>query len=135
MQNNVFVGNLAKAPTLSGSGDRAVCRFTLIENEFAGRDAEGKAKQRTTSIEFVAFRAKAEAIAKSAMKGDQLIINYRIENNNYTPQGSNETRYGFNFITEEFKFGAPGSEKRAQWANHNGQPSGQDDYNQYQHQE
>lgn len=128
MQNNLFVGNLAKAPTISGTGDRAVCRFTLIENEYAGRDAQGAAKQRTTSLEFVAFRGKAEAIAKSAMKGDQIIVTYRIENNNYTPQGSNETRYGFNFIVEEFKFGAPGSEKRAQWASRNGQPAAQDDH-------
>lgn len=135
MQNNLFVGNLAKAPTLSGSGDRAVCRFTLIENEYAGRDAEGNAKQRTTSLEFVAFRGKAEAIAKSAMKGDQIIITYRIENNNYTPQGSNETRYGFNFIAEEFKFGAPGPEKRAQWANRGNQQPTHDDYHQYQPQE
>ncbi|RMP00679.1 single-stranded DNA-binding protein [Pseudomonas syringae group genomosp. 3] len=127
MQHNVFVGNLGKAPVLSGVGDRAVCRFTLIENEYAGRDGDGNAKQRTTSIDFVTFRAKAEAIAKSAMKGDQIIVTYRIENNNYTPQGSTETRYGFNFIAEEFKFGAPGPEKRAQWANRDNQQSSHDD--------
>ncbi|QGG78940.1 single-stranded DNA-binding protein [Pseudomonas syringae] len=134
MQHNVFVGNLGKTPVLSGTGDRAVCHFTLIENEYAGRDAEGNARQRTTSIDFVAFRAKAEAIAKTAMKGDQIIVTYRIENNNYTKQGSTEKTYGFNFIAEEFKFGAPGPEKRAQWANRENQQSSQDDQN-YQYQE
>lgn len=135
MQQNLFIGNLVKAPTLSGTGDRMSCRFTLIENEYAGRDAEGNAKQRTTSLEFSAFRGKAEAIAKSAMKGDQLIIQYRIENNTYTPQGSTETRYGFNFIVEGFKFGAPGAEKRQQWANRAAGSAGADDYTQQQFQE
>ncbi len=32
------IGNLAKAATLTGSGDRAVCRFTLISNEYAGKE-------------------------------------------------------------------------------------------------
>ncbi|HFX1228590.1 TPA: single-stranded DNA-binding protein [Pseudomonas aeruginosa] len=117
MQQNMFIGNLAKTPAITGTGDRAVCRFTLIENEYAGKDREtGETRERSTAIQFVAFRAKAEAIAKHCMKGDQLIVQYRIENNDYTPEGSNETRYGFNFVVEDFKFGAPGKEKREQLA-------------------
>lgn len=114
MQHNVFVGNLAGAPTMSGTGDRAVCRFTLIANEYAGKDNGGAVKERAVSIQFTAFRAKAEAICKNAMKGDQLILNYRIENNNYEKAG--ETVYGFNFIVEDFAFGAPGKEKREQFS-------------------
>jgi len=44
------------------------------------------------------------------MKGDQLIVGFRIENNNYEKDG--EIAYGFNFIVEDFQFGAPGKEKR-----------------------
>lgn len=112
MQKNVFVGNLAKAVVVSGNGDRAVARFTLISNEYAGKDKEtGEARERSVSIQFTAFRAKA--IAKNAMKGDQLIVDYRIENNNFQKDG--EDVYGYNFVVEDFTFGAPGKEKREQF--------------------
>ncbi|AIV73612.1 single-stranded DNA-binding protein [Pseudomonas aeruginosa] len=114
MQKNVFVGNLAKTPTITGTGDRAVARFTLIANEYAGKDREtGEARERSVSIQFTAFRGKAESIAKHAMRGDQLIVDYRVENNDYEKDG--ETVYGFNFIVEDFQFGAPGKEKREQF--------------------
>ena len=114
MQKNIFVGNLAKAATLTGNGDRAVTKFTLIANEYAGKDKEsGEAKERDVSLQFTAFRAKAEAIAKHALKGDQLIVDYRIENNQYEKDG--EVVYGYNFIVEDFSFGAPGKEKREQF--------------------
>jgi len=114
MQQNVFTGNLAGASVMTGSGDRAVCRFTLIANEYAGKDKDlGTAKERAVSIQFTAFRAKAETICKNAMKGDQLIVTHRIENNSYEKGG--EMIYGFNFIVEDFVFGAPGKEKREQF--------------------
>lgn len=114
MQKNVFVGNLAKTPTITGTGDRAVTRFTLISNEYAGKDRDtGEARERSVSIQFTAFRGKAEAIAKNAMKGDQLIVDFRIENNDYEKGG--ETVYGYNFILEDFQFGAPGKDKREQF--------------------
>jgi len=114
MQQCLFVGNLARAVALTGNGDRAVARLTLISNEYAGKDKDtGDAMERAVSLQFTAFRAKAEALAKHAMKGDQLIVTYRIENNNYTKEG--EDVYGYNFIVEDFAFGAPGKEKREQF--------------------
>lgn len=115
MQKNVFVGNLAKSAIISGTGDRAVARFTLMANEYAGKDSDtGKVRERTVAIQFTAFRAKAEAIAKNALKGDQLIVDYRVENNDYDKNG--ETVYGYNFIVDDFTFGAPGKEKREQFS-------------------
>ncbi len=115
MQKNVFVGNLARPATVAGTGDRSVTRFTLITNEYAGKDKEtGESRERSVAIQFTAFGKKGEAIAKNALKGDQLIIDYRVENNDYEKNG--ETVYGYNFIVEDFAFGAPGKEKRDQWA-------------------
>lgn len=114
MQVNMFTGNLAKAPVLTGNGERAVCKFTLISNEYAGKDESGTARERSVSIQFTAFRGKAEAIAKNAMKGDQLIVTYRIENNHYQKDG--EDVYGYNFVLDDFAFGAPGKEKREQFS-------------------
>ncbi|WP_281661187.1 single-stranded DNA-binding protein [Microvirgula aerodenitrificans] len=115
MQKNVFIGNLARAVAVTGTGDRAVARFTLIANEYAGKDKEtGKTRERSVAIQFTAFRSKAEAIAKNAMRGDQLIVDYRVENNEYEKAG--EIVYGYNFILEDFVFGAPGKEKREQFS-------------------
>ena len=111
MQKNVFVGNLAKSPSVSGTGDKAVGKFILISNEYAGKDKEtGEAQERMVSLQFTIFRGRAEALAQHALKGDQLIVDYRIENNNYEKDG--DTVYDYNFIVEDFTFGAPGKEKR-----------------------
>ncbi len=117
MQHNLFIGNLAKAATITGSGDRAVCKFTLIANEYAGKDKDsGETRQRVVSIQFTTFRQRGEAIVQHALKGDQLIVHYRIENNHYTDKSSGEEVYGYNFIVENFTFGAPGKEKRQQFS-------------------
>lgn len=114
MQNAVFVGNLAKTPQLTGTSEKAVAKFTLISNEYAGKGDAGEALERAVSIQFTAFRAKAEAIAKHAMKGDQLVVTYRIENNKYQDKDGEDV-YGYNFIVDNFTFGAPGKEKREQF--------------------
>lgn len=91
MQSNIFVGNLAKAATMTSSGDRVVCKFTLIANKYAGKDKDsGEIRQRSVAIQFTAFRQKGEAIVRHAIKGDQLIVHYRIENNRYTDKTSGE---------------------------------------------
>lgn len=102
----------ASAPVQTGSGDRAVVKFTLIRNDYAGKDEEGSSREKKTSIQFTAFRGKGEAIAMNCMKGDQLIVTARIENNNWTDKEEVE-HYGYNFVVEEFDFGAPGPDRRA----------------------
>ena len=70
-----FTGRHAKAVTLTGQGDRAVAKFTLIRNQYAGKhDASGETLEITVSIQFTAFRKKAEAIASNFFKGDQMIV-------------------------------------------------------------
>jgi len=116
MQNNLFVGHVAAEPKMQGAGDKAVCRFTLMETDYAGTDKDnGEVREVTTAIQFVAFRKKAEAIVKNVRKGDQLIVNYRIRNNNYKPTPDAEMEYGFNFIVDDFEFGAPGKTKREEF--------------------
>jgi single-strand DNA-binding protein len=116
MNNLNFDGRLAKAPALTGSGDRAYTRFTLIRNEYAGKDDQGESMERQVSLQFTAFRGMAEAIAKNFMKGDQMIVTARVENNNYPDKESGEIIYGTSFILESFDYGAPGPAKRAELA-------------------
>jgi len=110
-----FNGRLAKAVTLTGQGDRAVAKFTLIRNQYAGKDDGGDALEKPVAIQFTAFRKKGEAIAKNFFKGDQMGVVARVENNNYTDKDQVE-HYDFNFVVDDFDFGAPGAEKRAELA-------------------
>lgn len=114
-----FDGRIASAPSLTRPGNNSVCKFTLIRNEFAGNDDQGQARpERKVAIQFTAFGKRAEAIAQHGTEGDQLIVTTRIDNNNYT-KGDTEV-IGFNFVVEDFDFGAPGARKREQLAARNG---------------
>ncbi|WP_108610840.1 single-stranded DNA-binding protein [Aminobacter sp. MSH1] len=114
MQQNIMTGRLAGAPELRGTGDKAVCRFTLIDNEYAGKDDNNQAKTRTVSVPFVAFRHDAKRIHEHCRKGDQLIVTWSLRNNNYEKEPG-QTVYGYDFVVEDVEFGAPGPEKRAEF--------------------
>lgn len=110
MQQNIFVGNLSSAPKSQNN----VTRFNLLANEYAGRDEGGAVKTRTVNMQFTAFGKTGESLANQGMVGDQIIVNYRIENNNYEKNG--ETIYSYNFIVERLEFGAPGKAKREKYS-------------------
>src|SRR5438552_3652467 len=70
----IAVGNLARNPELVAKGEMLYTRFCLVGNDYAGRDEEGAAREVITSLWITAFGALGEAIAKNALKGDQLIV-------------------------------------------------------------
>ena len=109
---NVFVGRVAAAPEFSKHGDTKVTSFVLIDNVYAGKGGD-TAKSRPLSIRFTAFDKRAEIIRDHVSQGDQLIVFYSMRNNNYTDSAGVE-RYGYEFIVDSFRFGAPGSIKRAE---------------------
>jgi single-strand DNA-binding protein len=108
------VGNLARNPELVAKGDTMYTRFCLIGNDYAGKDDEGTARETITSIWFVAFGALGEAMAKNARKGDQLIVEARVRNSNWTDK-QGEKQYDHSFIVQGFRFGAPGPAKREEF--------------------
>lgn len=113
---NTFIGRLAGVPTLTRHGDTSVTRFTLIRNEYAGKDSEtGEIRVRKVALPLTAFNGQAKALAEHCCIGDQLIVFYRIENNHYTDKDGEEC-YGFNFIVDSWQFGAPGEIKRQRLA-------------------
>ncbi|MBY0365157.1 MAG: single-stranded DNA-binding protein [Burkholderiaceae bacterium] len=111
MNQGTFTGRVAKAPNFRDGGKTPVCYLTLIRNEYAGRDEEsGDVNERKVAIPFTVFGKKAKAIADNAYVGDQLIVSYRLANNDREVEGG--TEYGFSFIVDDFEFGAPGELKR-----------------------
>jgi len=107
------VGNLARNPELISKGDKSHTRFCLVGNDYAGKDEEGAAREITTSLWFVAFGAMGEAIAHHSRKGDQLIVEAKVRESNWTDE-QGEKQYDHSFIVQGFRFGAPGKLKRGE---------------------
>lgn len=114
------VGNLAKDPELGQKADTAYARICLVGNDYAGKDANGTAREAVTSLWFVAFDGLAETIAKNARKGDQLIVQAQIRSNNWTDK-EGEMVYDHSFVIQTFRFGAPGRAKREELAARRGE--------------
>ena len=109
----IFTGRVAESPALTQHGDTSVCRFTLIRNEYRGVDGTGNARdERKVAIPFALFRGRADAFAKNVRTGDQVIVQARIENNDYADKDGN-TKHGYNFVADDWEFGAPGAQSRA----------------------
>ncbi len=107
----IAVGNLTANPELTVKGEQNVAKFCLVGNDYAGKDEEGGARETKTSIYFTAFGALAETLARTARKGDQLIVEAQVRENNWTDK-QGERRYEYSFVARGFRFGAPGKVKR-----------------------
>ncbi len=109
------VGNLARDPEPGAKGDIGYVRFCLVGNDYAGKDEGGNTRESVTSVWFVAFDGIAEALARNARKGDQLIVQARLRADNWVDK-EGEKQYDHSFVVQSFRFGAPGRTKREQLA-------------------
>jgi len=109
------VGNLAKDPELVMKGDSSHTKFCLVGNDYAGKDNQGKPREETTSVYFVAFEGVGEAIAKNARIGDQLILQAQMRANNWIDK-EGKKHYDYSYVVQSFQFGSPGKAKREQFA-------------------
>jgi single-strand DNA-binding protein len=109
--NVTAIGNIGAALELKGTGENQYVRFPVIGNDYAGKDKQGNAREVTTSVYFVAFGAIAKTLADNVRKGDQVIVQARVQANNWSDDRG-EKRYDHSFVVESFKFGRPGKESR-----------------------
>jgi single-strand DNA-binding protein len=114
------VGNLATEPELAVKGGTTYARICLVGNDYAGKDADGNAREAVTSLWFTAFDSLGEAIAKNARKGDQLILQAQVRADNWTDK-EGVKQYDHSFIVQNFRFGAPGRAKREELAARRGE--------------
>lgn len=98
----VFTGNLASEVEMKND----VAKFSLIRNEYAGKDDAGNKKERQVTLQFSAFSGLGKMISENLKVGDQASITYRVENNNYETNG--QKVYSFNFVVQEIDFGRKG---------------------------
>jgi single-stranded DNA-binding protein len=105
------IGNLARNPELIAKGESLYTRLCVIGNDCVGRDEEGNARELVTSLWFTAFGALGEALAKNTRKGDQLILEARVQSNTWTDK-EGQTHFDHSFVVTGFRFGAPGQATR-----------------------
>ena len=105
------IGNLSRNPELTAKGDRTYAKFCLIGNDYLGKDEEGAAREVVTAIWFTAFGPLGETIARTARKGDQLIVEAQVRADTWTDKDGGR-HYDYNFIVQGFRFGAAGRATR-----------------------
>jgi len=120
------VGNLAADPELLAKDNLLYTRFCLVANDYNGKDEKGSARAVVTSAWFVAFSNMAEAIALNARKGDQLMVTAQMRSASWVKQ--DEKHYGYSFIVQGFRFGAPGKAKREELATRQTEMAEQDEF-------
>lgn len=97
MNKVIISGNLCKDIELKKSmQNKSYISFTLGVREYTGE------KKQSNFIDFKAFGAKADTIAKYLHKGDYIVISGRLEKSSYTKDG--KTNYYTDVIVEDFEF-------------------------------
>lgn len=101
MQVNVIAGNIST--DIEFSEEKGFAKFNLATDTYLGKNEDGSPKIDTLYLPLTAFKNNATAISQNCKKGDQLILEYNISNNNYEKDGKKV--YGYNFVVTSFKFG------------------------------
>ena len=111
-----FSGRIAKEPVFQSNGTYSTVRFTLLRNEYAGKDkTTGERKpDRVVRCRCMAWGKVAETVHKYCHAGDQLII----EGRQHSPEprqkeGSTEMQYFENeIVLTSMEFGLPGKKSQ-----------------------
>lgn len=98
-----LIGHLGQDPKLvSSNAESSVLSFTMATNENY-KDAQGNKQTRTEWHNIVAFGRVANLLFQYAKKGDQLMLNGRLQTRQYVNK-EQQQRYVTEIITEEVLF-------------------------------
>ena len=113
-QKLIIIGHLTKDPVLSYTpNSTAVCEFGIATNrKWKGQD--GREQEEVLFIDCVCFGKRGEAIQKYSLKGDPLLIEGRLNLDQWKAQdGSNRSKH--RVIVENFQFmGSPKDKPQGQ---------------------
>jgi single-stranded DNA-binding protein len=101
MQINAIAGNIAT--DIKYDSEKQIAKFNVANDLYRGKNPDGSPKTETLYLPLVAFKNHAKVIADNCKKGDQLILEYEVSNNNY--EKDSVKYYGFNFVITSVKFG------------------------------
>ena len=103
MNNFQFLGRLTKDPELKYTfNEKSYCKFSVaVDRRFKKDDGP------TADFFFItAWGKQADVITQYFKKGQQILIEGRIENNNWEDENGKK-HYDFEFTLEHFDFAAP----------------------------
>src|SRR5438105_4833898 len=106
MVNKVLlIGNLVADPDVKAlPTGMYVARMRLATNTYAGKDDEGKAKERTEFHYLVAFGKTAEFAGQYLKKGRTVYVDGRLQTSSWDDTTSGQKRYRTEVVVEEIKF-------------------------------
>lgn len=109
MVNKVFlIGNLASEPDVKAlPTGMYVARLRLATNTYAGKDDEGKAKERTEYHSLVAFGKLAEFAGQYLKKGRLVYVDGRLQTSSWDDATSGQKKYRTEVVVDEIRFIGP----------------------------
>jgi single-strand DNA-binding protein len=106
MVNKVLlIGNLTADPDVKAlPSGMYVARMRLATNTYAGKDDEGKAKERTEYHSLVAFGKVAEFAGQWLKKGRTIFIEGKLQTSSWDDAASGQKKYRTEIVVDEIKF-------------------------------
>lgn len=102
----IIVGNLTRDPELTAipSGQK-ICKFSVATNR-VWKDKSGAKQEATNYHNIVVWGRQAETSAQYLKKGQQVMIEGRIETRSWDDKTSGEKKYRTEIIADRVQFGA-----------------------------
>jgi single-strand DNA-binding protein len=102
----IIVGNLTRDPELAAipSGQK-VCKFSVATNR-VWKDKNGAKQESTSYHNVVVWGRQAETSAQYLKKGQQVMIEGRIETRSWDDKTTGEKKYRTEIIADRVQFGA-----------------------------
>ena len=106
MVNKVFlIGNLTADPDVKAlPSGLYVARMRLATNTYAGKDDEGKAKERTEFHSLVAFGKVAEFAGQWLKKGRTVYVDGKLQTSSWDDAASGQKKYRTEILVDEINF-------------------------------
>lgn len=106
MNKVIFTGRLTADPEQRQSGDTTITRFNLAVDRRGKRDE-------ADFFNCTAFNKLAEFAKNYLVKGTKILLEGRIQNNNYTDRDGRKV-YGFQVIADSIEFAGAKTERTAE---------------------
>lgn len=110
MQINCIVGNITT--DIKFDPEKLIAKLNVAKDIYKGRNGDGSPKYETLYLPLTAFKHHAKTLNDTCSKGDQIIVEYEISNNNYEKNNGDKV-YGFNFVITSLSFGKKSDKNKA----------------------
>lgn len=100
----IIAGNITKAPELRYTPKGTACCKVSVAVNRQWKDEAGNKKEAVTFVDCTAWSGTAETISKHLHKGDPILIDGRLDQENWEDKTSKEKRSKLAVTIESFSF-------------------------------